>query len=639
MTYAQLNPHAVAKAVGGRVVGPNKVMAHAPGHRGGAPELSIRIDSSAPRGILVHCFSGEDPVEMKDWVLRQCGEPEFAPGEKADRPEPVSYNNLVRAGDAPKKFFDRHLTSKGFSVAATYDYASADGELLFQVLRYEHPTEQKQFLQRRPDGNSGWLSGRLDPIIYRWPEIAARASDPIFIVEGEKDCDRLADLGLLATTAPNGSWPEDLSPLRGRTLYVIPDHDRAGAEKADKVIALVQGIASVRRVELPDLPEKGDVSDWLDAGYTVEHLHALARVAKPIAANQNDKAPLRVTWFDDIEEDAPKVEIIKGMLGEGEFSYIVGMPGSGKSAITTDAACHVAAGREWFGRKIKQGLVVYVAAEREKLTKRRMRAFKKRHGVKDVPLAIVGGRIDMTTNLDGARNLVATIKAAEEKSGQQCVWVIIDTLTRSFGAGDQNASKDMGKYVSACDEIMDSIGAHVTVIHHSGWTGERAKGAIDLDGAVDSSFIVKKDGRRFTLTCDGANDGEEGLICAYAMEGVQVGTDDDGEPTMAPVIVPADADPVGKMVENIISGVNGSVLTALREAIASEGVVPDGPGYPDACIVVKEDRWRARYYDNTRASSTKDISQETLQKRFQRAREALLSANNVVKVGEWFFPN
>jgi hypothetical protein len=357
----------------------------------------------------------------------------------------------------------------------------------------------------------------------------------------------------------------------------------------------------------------------------------LASTTRLAANDNNPRLPFRATWFDDIEEDTPKEEVIGGMLGVNEFSYIVGPPGSGKSAITTDAACHVAAGREWFGRKVRQGLVVFIAAEREKLTKRRMMAFKKHHRVKDVPLLVLGGRFDLTANLTNAREIVAAIKGAEEGTGEQCVWVIIDTLTRSFGAGDQNASKDMTKYVQACDEITDATGAHLTVIHHTGWAGDRAKGAIDLDGAVDASFIVKKLGHTYTLTCDGTNDGEEGPICDYAMKGIQVGTTPEGEATMAPVIVPATN--LGKSFVDNMKGHNATVVEALRRIVASEGVVPDGPGYPDACLVVSEEQWRTEFY-----TTDKDVKPETMQQRFLRAKKQLLASEHVQQVGQWFFP-
>ena len=95
-------------------------------------------------------------------------------------------------------------------------------------------------------------------------------------------------------------------------------------------------------------------------------------------------------------------------MGDGWFhccggvSYAVGKPGSGKSAIFTDAACHVGAGMEWHGRPVKKGLVVYLAAERGPTTRRRMMAFRKYHGVSGVEVAIIEGAADLTNGLADA---------------------------------------------------------------------------------------------------------------------------------------------------------------------------------------------------------------------------------------------
>ena len=83
----------------------------------------------------------------------------------------------------------------------TYDYTDADGRLLFQVCRFD----PKDFRQRRPNGNGGWiydLKG-IEPVLYRLPQIGK--AQEVLIVEGEKDADNLCGLGFAATTAPMGS--------------------------------------------------------------------------------------------------------------------------------------------------------------------------------------------------------------------------------------------------------------------------------------------------------------------------------------------------------------------------------------------------------------------------------------------------
>ncbi len=351
--------------------------------------------------------------------------------------------------------------------------------------------------------------------------------------------------------------------------------------------------------------EKADTSGEVDA-------------AEPTTPKKRERFEL--TWFDEIIEGKPKETILKGWLGVGEFTTISGLPGTGKSVVTTDLACHIAAGMDWHGLKVQQGLVVYVAAERKKLTERRMMAFRKHHDVKDVPLLVVGGMLDFTRDEKDAEAIVKVIREAEEYTGQKCVWVIIDTLTRVFGAGDQNASKDMVKFVRSCDHILTETNAHVTAIHHSAWSGERGKGAIDLDGAVDASFMVKKEGNKHRLVCDGTNDGEEGDVLAFTMKSVEIGRNEDGEPTTAPVVVPHEGVKVKTSTE-AQKGKNARALDLLVSLVERDGVDPESPGYPSGAMVVSVDSWRQAVYDD----AGNRMAPEAKRQRFNRAKKDLIA--------------
>ena len=180
--------------------------------------------------------------------------------------------------------------------AATYDYRDEKGVVLYQVLRYV----PKDFRQRRPDGNGGWI-WNLDGVgrvLYRLPELKANLEKPVFIVEGEKDVDRLASLDYIATTCPGGAgkWRSEFSEfLRGRQVVILPDADDPGARHGQEVSQSIHGIAeSVRVVNMPD--DKKDVSDWLDAGGTKEDLDRLVRETP-------EWAPPRVAAASDLLDE------------------------------------------------------------------------------------------------------------------------------------------------------------------------------------------------------------------------------------------------------------------------------------------------------------------------------------------------
>jgi DNA primase len=121
---------------------------------------------------------------------------------------------------------------------------------------------------------------------YRWPEVAQYPDATVFVCEGEKDADRVAGLRACATTISGGAkWTEEtVAALSGRDCLILEDNDEAGREKALAAAhALYERAKSVRIVRLPGLPERGDVSDWLDADATrgIDELSAACFEALP----------------------------------------------------------------------------------------------------------------------------------------------------------------------------------------------------------------------------------------------------------------------------------------------------------------------------------------------------------------------
>jgi len=146
-----------------------------------------------------------------------------------------------------------------------YDYTDEAGTLLFQVCRYE----PKTFKQRVPDGKGGWrynLNGTRR-VLYNLPEVLK--AETVLFLEGEKDVETARELGIPATTSPMGasSWRDEYTEsLKGKTVILCPDNDQAGRDFMLKVGASLAGIAkTIKRLDLPGLPAKGDLSDWVQS--------------------------------------------------------------------------------------------------------------------------------------------------------------------------------------------------------------------------------------------------------------------------------------------------------------------------------------------------------------------------------------
>jgi hypothetical protein len=167
------------------------------------------------------------------------------------------------------------------NVEAIYDYTDERGNLLYQVLRYFG----KSFRQRRSDGVDGWIwsLGSVTRVPFRLQKFAT--TDFIAVCEGEKDAHTLERLGITGTcnNGGAGNFRAELAPyFTGKYVAILPDNDEPGRAHALKVAAILAPVVkSVKIVEIPDVPAKGDVSDWVNAGGTLEALRELYRKAQP----------------------------------------------------------------------------------------------------------------------------------------------------------------------------------------------------------------------------------------------------------------------------------------------------------------------------------------------------------------------
>jgi len=185
---------------------------------------------------------------------------------------------------------------------ASYFYADEHGEVRYIVKKF---SSNPRFQQFDALGNPGIKDKGITPLPYRLPEMLAQ-QNTILIVEGEKDVDNLYALGLTATTNSGGAknfQDELVHWFTNRTVIILPDNDEAGRSHAEKVAIKLQNYAtSIRIINLPDLPEKGDVSDWIQAGGTKETLINICKAAPFWEHKEASSGEL-------VEEEAPELVV------------------------------------------------------------------------------------------------------------------------------------------------------------------------------------------------------------------------------------------------------------------------------------------------------------------------------------------
>jgi protein-S-isoprenylcysteine O-methyltransferase Ste14 len=277
--------------------------------------------------------------------------------------------------------------SKPGTPIATYDYRDANGEVIYQAVRYE----PKGFSQRRPDGKGGWVWNMdgVTRVPFNLP-VLVRANVAL-IAEGEKDAVNLQkaaanfpdengklSYGASCNIGGAGKWLESYSPyLAGKKTFVFQDNDDPGHKHAQQVCASVSNFAqAVHLVRIPGLAEHGDVSDYLEA-HTPAELFALMQAAPvwtppvqspDIAAPTGDKKPeggFRLVGIGELlsRPEVPPDFLVDGLLVRGTVSVVVAKPKVGKSTFARGLALAVARGEPFLGRITRQGACIYLALE------------------------------------------------------------------------------------------------------------------------------------------------------------------------------------------------------------------------------------------------------------------------------------
>lgn len=206
---------------------------------------------------------------------------------------------LTPMGLTAKDLFEndkpKDTNKKADPVIARYDYQDATGKIVFRVER----KQSKKFVQCRPDPNKTgkWIYdlNNVNRVLYHLPDLLAASSTAwVFLAEGEKDVDNLCKSGYVATTNAGGAgkWMESYSKtLQGRRVCILPDNDDPGRNHALVVGKQLANYAiDIRVLELPDLPQKGDVSDWIAAGNNPTQLAVLVENAPTFAEWAEAKA-------------------------------------------------------------------------------------------------------------------------------------------------------------------------------------------------------------------------------------------------------------------------------------------------------------------------------------------------------------
>lgn len=371
------------------------------------------------------------------------------------------------------------------TIEIIYDYIDAESNLVFQTVRYR----PKDFKQRRPDPNNKgkWIYNLKDVqlIPYNFPELIK--SNYCVVVEGEKDCESLKELGFVATTNPMGAgkWRSEYPEyLKGKRCYLIPDNDLPGKSHMQQVANSLRGKASlIKVIELEGLPEKGDVSDWIQIqkseGKTADQIKAeLKEIIKSApewketeeTIPENKKPDLLsslLKWNDILNLNVKTEYLLDKLIPKGSITLLFGRGGIGKTSLCLSICRAIAEGLPYGDLQTIKTPVYYIDFEN--------------------PLSVLKQRVECIGNTD---NVFVWHISSDPKPPRLDTkeWelykqlpaglLVFDTLRASHLA-DENNSQDMAVIIARLKELREA-GFTILLLHHTPKSNEGIyKGSTD----------------------------------------------------------------------------------------------------------------------------------------------------------------
>ncbi|MFO7764686.1 MAG: AAA family ATPase, partial [Wenzhouxiangellaceae bacterium] len=288
-------------------------------------------------------------------------------------------------------------------------------------------------------------------------------------------------------------------------VTIAADDDRntegnPGIRKATEAATAVKGAIAT----------PGKAGDFNDL-YTAEGADAVAERIKAAA-------PVTPKGFRLVRAGTLKAKdhdwLIDGLLERDSLAAFFGPPETWKSLYMIDACCSIAHGVDFHGAKVKRGNAVYVCGEGFAGLARRFKAWCIRHDINpDENQVMVSTQAAQLNDPETFAEVADKIAEAEPDL------VVIDTLARNFGPGDENATSDMTGFIAACDRIRGENGCTVALVHHSGLMDKtRGRGNSALKGALDWEYMFKRTGDVVEVECSKVKDADRPPPQAFTLD-------------------------------------------------------------------------------------------------------------------------
>ena len=279
--------------------------------------------------------------------------------------------------------------------------------------------------------------------------------------------------------------------------------------------------------------------------------------------------------------------LLRDYIERNTLAMLFGPPEAGKSFCAIDIGLSVACGVDWHGVRVKAGPVIYIAGEGRQGLGRRFKAWSINAGLElDGRPFAVSSTATALTDGRALEELDDALDGFAEVHGQPAL-IVVDTLNRNFGPGDENSANDMGALIAACDAVRERTGATVLLVHHSGHDdSDRSRGSSALRGGVDAEYRMSRRGDLITFEATKMKDGTRPAPITFCLRSVDLDLhDDEGDAITSAVLDRTTPEPTEKEVQQ-------ETIRSLHEAGLSVRKVAAELGISKSTVQREVDRLR-----------------------------------------------
>jgi len=259
-----------------------------------------------------------------------------------------------------------------------------------------------------------------------------------------------------------------------------------------------------------------------------------------LTASQNGRR-LRIVPLNDLGDITETNWQIEDVLPEDSLAMLYGPSGLGKSFVALDMGLCIATGTAWHGRKVAQGPIVYICGEGKNGILKRVEGWCQHHNIdrSTIPFYITT-RAAPLLDPETVLGLKTELDGVIEHAGTKPTLIIVDTLARNFGAGDENKTSDMVAFISACDDLRLHCSASLMMVHHTGvMIGDRARGSGVSRDAQDVVFALESGTDDIILLKNTKQkDDDELPEIGFRREVITIGKRKDGAPITSCIMRP-----------------------------------------------------------------------------------------------------